>query len=211
MRRTMRNRSHPSGAIPQSSASVVRNWGSRVSERELSFQCDAHLVDPDGSYFRAVSVNAPPSITFRWLCQLRIAPYSYDFVDNPGFYVGRPSPKTLTPGADALQVGQTFMTMFRLVDYEPDRHITLVSHRFSRIFGEVAVTYLVLPEPPGCRLVVKLLGRYAANPIGKLIQPPLPWLDLVMMHRQLTRLKRYAERDARRAGERSRPDASRDP
>jgi hypothetical protein len=177
---------------------AVLTWGSRESERRLAFPCDRHLADFDGVYFRAVSVLAPVELVFRWLCQLRLAPYSYDFLDNPGFYVGRPSSTTLTPGVEALEVGQTFMTMFRLVEWEAPSHITLVSHRFHPVFGQVAVTYLVLEGrgEGGSRLVVKLLGRYPRGLPGRLTQPAMPYIDLVMMRRQLRRLKAYAERDA---------------
>lgn len=185
-------------AVPRT-PSVAEAWGSTAAERELSFPCDDHLAAPDGVYFRAVSVDAPPAIAFRWLCQLRAAPYSYDWLDNPGFYVGRPSPRTLTPGLDRLELGQTFMTMFRLVAFEPDRHVTLRSHRFSRVFGAVAVTYVVVPAGKGCRLVVKLLDRSPRGLVGRVLQPSLPWLDLVMMRRQLLNLKGLAERDAGRA------------
>lgn len=177
---------------------VVDVWGSTPVEREQAFPCDEQLAEPDGVYFRAVSVEAGPAIVFRWLCQLRVAPYSYDWLDNPGFYVGRPSPKTLTPGLDRLEPGQTFMTMFRLVASERDRHITLRARRFHRVFGEVAVTYMVFRDGEGCRLVVKLLGRYPRGLVGRVVQPPMPWVDLLIMRRQLLNLKRLAERDARR-------------
>ena len=176
---------------------TVDTWGSTAEERKLAFPCDEHLADPDGIYFRAVAVQASPALVFRWLCQLRVAPYSYDWLDNPGFYLGRPSPKTLTPGLDRLKPGQTFMTMFRLVSFEPERHITLLAHRFHRVFGQVAVTYMVLPAGDGVRLVVKLLGRYPPGAVGRLLRQPMPWVDLVMMRRQLLNLKRLAERDAR--------------
>jgi hypothetical protein len=176
---------------------AVDTWGSTAEERGLAFPCDEHLADPDGIYFRAVAVEAPPALVFRWLCQLRVAPYSYDWLDNPGFYLGRPSPKALTPGLDRLEPGQTFMTMFRLASFERETHITLVSHRFQRVFGQVAVTYMVLPVGVGVRLVVKLLGRYPRGIVGRALQPPMPWVDLVMMRRQLLNLKRLAERDAR--------------
>jgi len=190
VRRPGRNKSAAEGL------SVANVWGSTPAERQLSFPCDDYLAEPDGVYFRAVSVDAPEAVLFRWLCQLRVAPYSYDWLDNPGFYVGRPSPKTLTPGLDQLELGQTFMTMFRLVAFDANRHITLLSHRFHRVFGNVAVTYLVVSRDDGCRLVVKLSGRYPGGVVGRVMKPPLPWIDLLMMRRQLLNLKALAERDA---------------
>jgi hypothetical protein len=179
---------------------AVLFWGTTASERELRFACDRYLKEPDGVYFRGISVSAPRAIVFRWLCQLRVAPYSYDWLDNPGFYVGRPSPRTLTPGLERLEPGQTFMTMFRLVEFEQDRHITLVARRFHRAFGDVAVTYLITSGGARSRLVVKLIGRYPRGVIGRILQRPLPWIDLVMMRRQLTRLRDLAERDAEDSG-----------
>jgi polyketide cyclase/dehydrase/lipid transport protein len=173
---------------------VARTWGSTAAERALPFPCDRHLGDPDAAYFRAVDVDAAPSVVFRWLCQLRAAPYSYDWIDN----LGRRSPRELTPGLERLEVGQTVMTIFELVEFEPDRHITAVTRRAQRLFGEVAATYLVVPQPgtDGSRLVVKLRVRYPPNPFGRLlIRPLLPWGDLVMMRRQLLNLKRLAEAD----------------
>jgi hypothetical protein len=176
---------------------VVYVWRSTPRERALSFPCDAHLQEPDAVLFRAVSVAAPLSITFRWLCQLRIAPYSCDPLDNPRFYLGRPSPTVLTSGADRLERGQVFMTMFRLVDFTADAHITLLAHRFHTVFGEAAVTYRVSPDGTGSRIVVKLIGRHADRAIPRMLQTPIAWVDLFMMRRQLRKLKRLAERDAR--------------
>jgi hypothetical protein len=172
-------------------------WGSTPEERGLPFPCDEELADPDAVFFRAISVDAPVSLTYRWLCQLRVAPYSVDPLDNPRFYLGRPSPKQLTSGADQLELGQVFMTMFRLTAFETGRHITLRSHRFRSVFGDVAVTYMALPDGAGSRIVVKLIGRHTYGLVGRALQPAMPWVDLVMMRAQLRRLKRYAERDAR--------------
>ena len=176
-------------------STLARTWGSTAAERALAYPCDRYLADPDGTYFRAVSVDAPPRVVFRWLCQLRATPYSYDWLDN----LGRRSPQALTPGLERLEVGQTFMTMFELVEFELDKHLTLLARRFRWVFGEVCVTYMVAPAgEEGCRLVVKLVGRYPHGAAGRLLlQPTLPWLDLFMMRRQLLNLKELAERDAR--------------
>lgn len=169
-------------------------WGSTPDERELPFPCDRYLADPDSVCWRAVDVEARPSVVFRWLCQLRATPYSYDLLDN----LGRRSPQTLTEGLDQLELGQRFMTMFELVEFERERHVTLLANRFQWVFGDVAVSYMVLPaEGGGCRLLVKLLGRYRYGRIGRLLgTPTMPWLDLFMMRRQLLNLKGLAERGA---------------
>lgn len=177
--------------------SIASTWGSTAAERALAFPCDRHLPDADGAYFRAVPVDAPVAVAFRWLCQLRVAPYSYDWIDN----LGRRSPRRLTPGLEDLAVGQTFMTMFELVEFERDRHLTLHSRRFRRAFGDVAVTYMLLPlGDERCRLVAKLLVRHTGGrAVAFLRAALLPWGDVVMMRRQLLNLKELAEGAATRA------------
>jgi len=171
-------------------ASFVATWGSTASERALPFPCDRALPQPDDALFRAVDVDAPAPLVFRWLCQLKVAPYSYDWIDN----FGRQSPRRLIPGLEKLAVGQRFMGLFELVAFEPDRHLTLCL-RGSPTFGDVAVTYLVVPTGErSTRLVVKLLMRYARLlPVRLLARWIAPALDLVMMRKQLLTLKGLAE------------------
>ena len=153
----------------------------------MPMACDRLLVGI--RVHRATTVDAPASVVFRWLCQLKLAPYSYDLVDN----LGRRSPRELVPGVERLVVGQRFMVIFSLASFAYDEHITLRNHR-------VAVTYTVLSaegstrptrlvarvifDPPGGRLATAVIGRALA--LG----------DLVMMRKQLLRLKALAERDA---------------
>src|SRR6185369_11959475 len=93
--------------------SVAYTWGSTAAERAMSLPCDRYLDPPEQVLHRALDVDAPADVVFRWLCQLRVAPYSYDWIDN----FGRTSPRTLTPGLERLAVGQTCMTMFELVEF----------------------------------------------------------------------------------------------
>jgi len=145
--------------------------------------------------FRAVDVEAPQSVTFRWLCQLRAAPYSYDKLDN----LGRRSPQTLTPGLDDLQPGQRVQTIFKLVEFEPGRSMTMLSE--GRVFGRVACTYRSDPADEGrSRIVVKLIASYPGLPHGPLVRLAGPPGDLVMMRRQLLNLKELAERTAADGG-----------
>ena len=75
----------------------------------MSFPCDHSLTPSDAAYFRAVSVQAPAPILFRWLFQLRVASYSYDWIDNGG----RKSPRELIPGLDQREIGQSMCTIFQ--------------------------------------------------------------------------------------------------
>jgi hypothetical protein len=169
-----------------------REWGSTAAERALQFPCDALALEADEVLFRGVSVNAPTTTVFRWLCQLRVAPYSYDWIDN----WGRRSPPHLIKGLEQLSRGQDFMSIFKLVDYETDQHVTLRIKKASaaeRAFGDIRGTYLVSAVGQGCRLVVKLLTKYPPGLTGMVASRLLPWGDLVMMRRQLLNLKRLAE------------------
>ena len=187
------------------SRSLAHNWGATAAERTLPFPCDRLLPIADVDCFRAVGVRAPAPILFRWLCQLRVAPYSYDWIDN----AGHRSPRRLTPGLERLAPGQRVMTIFELVEFEPDRQLTLVMAERQAVatFGSVAVSYVILPQGSGCcRLVVKLLVRYRRRGPGRWLRPVFLWGDVIMMRKQLLTLKGLAEGDWRASVE---PDPAR--
>jgi hypothetical protein len=180
------------------SRAVAYDWGSTPDERSLPYPCDKYLPDADEAYFRAVDVDAPPAILFRWLCQLKVAPYSYDWLDN----AGRQSPRSLTPGLEKLQPGQRMMGMFKLAEFEENRHLTLVmdSPKAAALYGMIAGSYVVSPAgAKGCRLVGKLLIRYPRRGAVRFMRWLLPWGDFVMMRKQFLTLKGLAEENARRA------------
>lgn len=170
---------------------VVEAWGSTQADRAATYPCDRLIDHPDGVVFRAVEIAAPPGLVFRWLCQLRVAPYSYDWIDN----LGQRSPQRLIDGLDKLEVGQRVMTMFRLAAFEPDRSITIDSK--TAAFGRVAGTYLIVPvELARSRLVVKLAYIAPSGLYGALLRGILPAGDLIMMRKQLLTLKALIERQA---------------
>jgi hypothetical protein len=173
-------------------STMVSTWGSTEAERAEAFPCDGVLAEPEQVLWRAVDVAAPADVTFRWLCQLRVAPYSYDWIDN----LGRRSPRELTPGLERLEAGQRFMTMFVLAEFEPGRSLTL--RHAGRLWGRIAVTYRVSSEGQGhSRLAVKLLVRFPGrSPLRLPFRALLPAGDLVMMRRQLLNLKALAEGSA---------------
>jgi hypothetical protein len=173
--------------------SLATTWGTRPEEREGRWPCDA-LAGPGAiPLWRGVGVAAPAARVYRWLCQLRAAPYSYDWIDN----LGRRSPRELTPGLERLEVGQPVM-IFELASFVWGDHLTLATRpgsRAERLFGRVSLTYRVAPTgPASARLLVKLCVEPPPGLRGRLVATLLPWGDLVMMRKQLRTLARLAER-----------------
>ncbi len=92
-------------------SSIVKTWGTRPKERLSSFPCDRFMEICDDTYYRGITIQAKPELIFRWLCQMRVAPYSYDWIDN----FGQKSPVRLIDGLDTLKMGQSVMTIFRII------------------------------------------------------------------------------------------------
>ncbi|HKO98089.1 MAG TPA: hypothetical protein VJU86_13920 [Pyrinomonadaceae bacterium] len=174
-------------------SSISQTWGTTPQERQQRYPCDAVISTPDATLYRGVTIYAPAATIFRWLCQLRVAPYSYDWIDNGG----KQSPRALIEGLDQLVVGQEVMTIFELVAFERNRHLTLrikQGSASSRTFGDLAVSYLLESGESGpCRLLVKLVVNYSNSLRGRFMRHFLPWGDLFMMRRQLLNLKQLAE------------------
>ena len=166
-------------------------WGATPDEAARPYPADGLVPEPV-LMTRAVAVDAPPAVTWRWLCQIAVAPYSYDWIDNRG----RRSPRELTPGADRLEVGQTMAIVFRLSSFEDGHHWTaLTGPRGERLFGPCAMTYAAEPDAAGSRIVCRLAAA-GGGPVRRSRAYALAWGDLVMMRKQLLTLSELAERDA---------------
>jgi hypothetical protein len=148
---------------------------------------------------RAVAVAAPRAVVWRWVCQIAVAPYSYDFIDyHPRERVafgatlprsGRRSPRELTPGADRIEPGQR-VQVFDVTSVEPGHQWSGVT--WPRVFGRTAVTYAVEEAESGSRLVCRIVTSQRGL-VAWVWSRLLAWGDLVMMRKQLLTLKELAE------------------
>ena len=171
----------------------ARYTGSSAADRTASYPCDGCRDETARSYFRAIGVKASPALTFRWLCQLSRAPYSYDLLDNRGHR----SPRELTPGADDIAIGSEFL-VFEVSGFEAGHHITgIAPEKMAKVFGPIAATYAVLPiEDGGSRIAIKMwIGKRGR--LGGLKRAFLVFGDAFMMRKQLLTLRDLAERDER--------------
>lgn len=172
--------------------SFYKNWGVAFHEQRLEFPCDSYWESSSDTWFRGITIHAEPEIIFQWICQMRVAPYSYDCIDN----FGRKSPQTLIPGVDQLEIGQKIMSIFDLIDFEPNKHLTLLlNKRIPKIFGDTIISYQIIRQKHQvCRLLVKILVNYPKGIPGVLRQYILPLGDLVMMRRQMINFKALCEK-----------------
>ncbi len=149
----------------------------------------------ENEVLRAVVVRAAPATVFRWLCQLKVAPYSYDLVDN----LGRRSPRTLTPGVERLQPGERVAVVFVLEAFEQDRSMTMrtAPRGAGRAVGDVVMTYRTDPHPDGTLLSASILLGGGTHPAARARDLLLAWGDLPMMRKQLITLRDLGEAQER--------------
>ena len=174
-----------SAAIPEADYGwfvIGQRWGVTDAEVARHYPCDDVLTPPVLSLWRGITVQAPVQDVWPWLCQLRLAPYSYDWLDN----LGRRSPRELRGVPDPEQ-GEPFSCLGgkfdvgRIVSVAHEEHVT------ARIMGAV-MSYVLIAQGDATRLVLKIVMRrghwYAsAAALG----------DWPMARRQLMNLKALAE------------------
>ena len=162
-------------------------WGVTQAETTRPYPCDDLMPDPVLQAWRGVMVRARPEHVWPWVAQIRLAPYSYDLIDN----LGRRSPQDLR-GLPEPVVGEPFTAALggfrlgRIVAVESGKHLT------GTIMGAV-MSYVLVPidDVRHTRLLMKLVTSG-----GRMTAPLLSVGDLIMARRQLLNLKALAERTA---------------
>jgi hypothetical protein len=158
-------------------------WGVSDSEIARSYPCDEFLTSPTLQAWRGVGVEAPTEAVWPWVAQIRLAPYSYDWIDNRG----RRSPRELK-GLPEPEVGEPFTTaggrqLGRIVAVDPGKQLT------ATIMGAFMCYLLVPQEHDTTRLLLKVTTRTSRwTALGLSVG------DLIMARRQLLNLKQLAER-----------------
>ena len=157
-----------------------------VSDEEVSrhYPCDDFVSSAPLEAWRGVTVRTSAEALWPWVTQIRLAPHSYDWIDN----LGHESPQKLL-GLPQPVVGEPFTTaatrrLGRILSADPPEHLT------GRIAG-VVISYVLVPEGGATRLLMKLVLSVPSWVVPLLSIGVLG--DLVMARRQLLNLKRLAE------------------
>ncbi|MEO7555866.1 MAG: polyketide cyclase [Acidimicrobiales bacterium] len=158
-------------------------WGVTEAETQRHYGCDDFVSAPTMQAWRGVTVDADASTVWARLRQVRLAPYSYDLIDN----LGRRSPRELRDVPEP-RVGAPFTRAFgldqgRVLAVDPGRQLT------ARIMS-AHMSYAVVPEADGTRLLLKVVAR-----THRVLAPALSLGDLPMARKQLLTLKGLAESD----------------
>jgi hypothetical protein len=124
---------------------------------------------------------------------MRIAAYSYDFIE--GF--GKKSPEVLLPDQSSLAIGQKMMELFEVAKFETNKHITLrIAQTYYAIIDTLVCYYIVPVENKKCRLLLKGYIKYKPGLSGSISKALMPWGDLIMMRKQFLNFKRLAEKSS---------------
>jgi hypothetical protein len=158
-------------------------WNVTDAETRRSFPCDELVPDPRLQAWRGVTVHAPPQAVWPWVTQIRLGPYSYDWIDN----LGHRSPSQLYKLPEPTP-GEPFTTALgghrfgRILGVAPGEALT------GRIMGAV-ISYVIVPNGSTTRLLMKIVMAR-----GRLVLPLISLGDLVMSRRQLLNLAQLAEK-----------------
>jgi hypothetical protein len=162
---------------------IGQRWGVTDEEVGRSYPCDDLLPAPVLPLWRGVTVReSTPEQVWPWLCQLRLAPYSYDWLDN----LGRRSPRELR-GLPDPRPGEPFSRIGGKVPVGRVLAVARAEHLTATIMGAV-MSYVLIPADASTRLVLKIVvpgERWYAR-----------WLalgDWPMARRQLKNLTGLAE------------------
>ena len=164
---------------------LADRWGVTDEEVARHYPADEVMPGAGTQVWRGVTVHATPDAVWPWIAQIRLAPYSYDWIDN----LCRRSPQEVRGLPDPVP-GEAFTTaagrrMGRIVSSRPGEELT------GRLAG-VVISYVLVPAGSDTRLLMKINGRFLP-----VLAPVLAFGDLVMARRQLLNLKRLAERGTR--------------
>ena len=158
-------------------------WGVTDDEAARPFPCDEWVPSPTMQAWRGVTVDTSADRLWPWVTQVRLAPYSYDWIDN----LGRRSPRTLMNLGEPA-VGEPFtraggVGLGRVLSVEAPRQLT------GRIAGAV-ISYVLEPHPDDAR--TRLLMKIVTD-LSRPLADRLSVGDLRMARRQLLNFKSLAE------------------
>jgi hypothetical protein len=169
--------------------------------------CDApsFLIDllPDISrtdcreLIRCVEIKAGASDIFIWLKQLRIAPYSYDFLDNRF----KKSPDFIIKNLPPLKIYSHFLLVFHIKEFEEDsfiagRYCEPINSPVNLYMSDMYIEYRIMEKAANAILWCKIKGCFNTDIFSRGFFYIFSGVNKIMMTRQLKNIKKLSELSA---------------
>ena len=143
---------------------------------------------------RSIEISADPSDIFVWLKQFRIAPYSYDFIDNRN----RRSPDYIIENLPPLKVNTHFLLAFHILEFEEDYFILCrfcepINTPVNLYLKDLLIEYRIIKDGTTSKLWCKVRGYYNRDIYSKGFFYVFSGVNKIMMTRQLKNIKRLSE------------------
>jgi len=155
---------------------------------------DIHRTKP-GELLRSIDVQSCTSSIYVWLKQLRIAPYSYDLLDNRG----RKSPGYIIENLPQLKINTHFLLAFHIFGFEENKFIAgrfcqPINPPVNRYVKEMYIEYRIQESGTNVRLWCKVKGWYNNDLASQGFYRIFSAVNLIMTTRQLRNIKKLSER-----------------
>jgi len=144
---------------------------------------------------RRIEIGANASDIFVWLEQLRIAPYSYDFIDNRG----RKSPDYIIENLPPLKVNTHYLLAFHLFEFEKNSFIACrfcepINPPLNQYMKGLFIEYRIAEQGTRTKLWCKVKGYFNTDISSKGFFVIFSVMNKIMMTRQLQNIKKLSER-----------------
>ena len=145
--------------------------------------------------FRCVEISAGASDIFVWLKQLRIAPYSYDFLDNRF----RRSPDYIIGNLPPLKVSTHYLLAFHIFGFEENSFIACrfcepINPPVNLYMKDLFFEYRIAEQGTKTILWCKIKGYLNTDISSKGFFFIFSVVNKIMMARQLKNIKKLSER-----------------
>lgn len=143
---------------------------------------------------RCIEIRSNASDIFVWLKQLRIAPYSYDFIDNRN----RKSPDYIIENLPPLKVNTHYLLAFHIFEFEEN---SFIACRFCEPINAPVNLYIkglflefrIVDNGTTAKLWCKIKGYVNTDISSKGFFYIFSFVNKIMMTRQLKNIKKLSE------------------
>ena len=143
---------------------------------------------------RRIEINAGAPDIFVWLNQLRIAPYSYDFIDNKS----RKSPRYIIENLPPLKINTHYLLSFHILEFEDNSFIACrfcepINTPVSLYTRSLFLEYRIVKQGDRSILWCKIKGYYKKDLSSRGFFIIFSAINKIMMNKQLNNIKKLSE------------------